>query len=155
MEKKLVPARRPMIVKKIKHTQCSKPKAWQIGDLLDYIRHPTNVNPDEKIAHAGSRNFITATHGGQKVEMIALAQETVHSRMPVNHWIFSWRESEQPTPEQVDELVDIFMQYMGLQDHQCVYALHDNTENFHVHIAVNRVHPVVFITEKADSRCTR
>ena len=88
-----------MIVKKVKYTQTSKPKAWQIGDLVDYIRHPRNVNPLEKIEHAGSRNFFGTTHAGQKGEMIGLASESVHSRMPVAHWIFSWKESEQPSAE--------------------------------------------------------
>ena len=95
-----------MIVKKVKYTDTDKPKVWQIGDLVDYIRYPHNTNAQEKIAHAGSRNFFAATHNGQKVEMIALAQESVHSKMPVSHWVFSWQEHEQPTRAQVDELVD-------------------------------------------------
>ena len=130
-----------MIVKKIKCQQSDKPKVWQIGDLMDYIRNPQKVNAHEKIAHAGSRNFLSSTHNGQKAEMIALAQESVRSNMPVAHWIFSWRETEQPTCEQVDELVNIFLERMGLTEHQTVYALHHNTEHFHVHIAVNRTHP--------------
>lgn len=130
-----------MIVKKIKCQQADKPKVWQIGDLVDYIRNPQKVNAHEKIAHAGSRNFLSSTHNGQKAEMIALAQESVRSNMPVAHWIFSWRETEQPTCEQVDELVNIFLARMGLTEHQTVYALHHNTEHFHVHIAVNRTHP--------------
>lgn len=130
-----------MIVKKIKCQQSDKPKVWQIGDLVDYIRNPQKVNAHEKIAHAGSRNFLFSTHNGQKAEMIALAQESVRSNMPVAHWIFSWRETDQPTCEQVDDLVDIFLERMGLTEHQTVYALHHNTEHFHVHIAVNRTHP--------------
>ena len=109
-----------MIVKKVKREQSGKPKAWQIGDLVDYIRSPHTTNAHEKIAHAGSRNFLSGTHSGQRGEMIALAQESVHSTMPVSHWIFSWRENEQPTRAQVDELVDIFLERMGLTGHQAV-----------------------------------
>ncbi|MBD5648150.1 MAG: relaxase/mobilization nuclease domain-containing protein [Desulfovibrio sp.] len=130
-----------MIIKKIKYTKNTKPKEWQIGDLVDYIRNPSVRNRGEKIEHAGYRNFITDTHTAQKLEMIALARETVRSRMPVNHWVFSWPEGEQPTRAQVDELVDIFLEKMGLKDHQALYGLHCDTRNYHVHIAVNRVHP--------------
>lgn len=130
-----------MIVKKVKYTDQKKPKVWQIGDLVDYIRHPHKTNAHEKIAHAGSRNFMSGTHTGQKLEMILLAEESAHSKMPVSHWIFSWKESEQPTPAHVDELVDIFLDHMGLTEHQVVYGLHHNTKNYHVHIAVNRMHP--------------
>ena len=97
-----------MIVKKVKRTSPNRPKAWQIGDLVDYIRFPHDRKPQEKVEHAGGKNFLTSTHVGQKVEMIALAHESVHSKMPVQHWIFSWQEGEQPTREQVDEIVDIF-----------------------------------------------
>ncbi len=83
---------RSMIVKKIKYTKNTKPKEWQIGDLVEYIRNPTVKNRGEKVEHAGSRNFLTGTHTAQKLEMIALARETVRSKMPVNHWVFSWKK---------------------------------------------------------------
>ena len=53
-----------MIVKKVRREIVDKPKTWQIGDLVDYIRFPHNKNPQEKVAHAGSRNFLTSTHNG-------------------------------------------------------------------------------------------
>ena len=130
-----------MIVKKVKYTQTTKPKAWQIGDLLDYIRNARHGENREKVTHFGARNFLTADHEAQKREMIALAQESIRSKMPVSHWIFSWREEEQPSPEQVEELVDIFLREMGFEECQCAYALHHNTDNYHVHVAINRVHP--------------
>lgn len=130
-----------MIVKKIKRkpTEKPKPKAWQIGDLVDYIRYPHNKNPQEKIEYAGGRNFLSSTHTGQKLEMISLAQESGHSQMPVTHWIFSWQEGEQPAKEQVEEVVDIFLERMGLVGHQTIYGLHHDTDNYHLHIAVNRM----------------
>ena len=36
-------------------------------------------------------------------------------------------------------MVDIFLEEMGLEGHQVVYGLHGNTENIHLHIAVNRM----------------
>ena len=132
-----------MIVKKISYTNFSKTKARRIGDLVDYIRQPHDRNPEEKVAYAGAKNFTATTHEGQRAEMISLAERSKKSRMPVSHWIFSWREGEQPTPQQVDRLVDIFLREMGLEGHQCIYALHHNTDNFHVHIAVNRMSPTL------------
>ena len=134
-----------MIVKKIKNQNCTKPKAWQIGDLVDYIRHPHNKNPQEKIEYAGGRNFFSGTHTGQKMEMISLAKESVHSKMPVQHWIFSWKEGEQPNQNQIEEIMDIFLDRMELSGHQAIYGQHYDTENYHLHIAVNRMNPA---TEK-------
>ena len=130
-----------MIVKKIKNTKAEKPRVWQIGDLVDYIRFPHNKKPQEKIECADGRNFLSSTHVGQKTEMIALARESSHSRMPVSHWIFSWQEGEQSTREQVEEVVDLFLEKMELTGHQTVYGLHYDTDNYHLHIAVNRMNP--------------
>ena len=76
-----------------------------------------------------------------KSVMIGGLVDYILSRMPVTHWILSWQENEQPTSEQVDEAVSLFLRGMGLDEHQTVYALHKNTGNCHLHIAVNRTHP--------------
>jgi len=131
-----------MIVKKIRNGDSPKTKAQQIADLVNYIRHPQGINPDEKVEHSGGWNFITDDHDGQRMEAIALAEDAIRSKMPVSHYVFSWRQYEQPTPGQVDELVDIFLREMGLEGCQTIYGLHHNTQNYHVHIAVNRMHPV-------------
>ena len=130
-----------MIIKKLKRTSFKKSKAVMIGGLVDYILAEHDDRGKDKLAYAGSRNFLTTTVAAQKREMISLAEESIQSKMPVTHWILSWQENEQPTREQVDEAVNLFLQGMGLAEHQTVYALHKNTGNYHLHIAVNRTHP--------------
>ena len=130
-----------MIVKKLKRTSFKKSKAVMIGGLVDYILDEHDDRGKDKLAYAGSRNFLTTTVAAQKREMISLAEESIQSKMPVTHWILSWQENEQPTREQVDEAVSLFLRGMGLAEHQTVYALHKNTGNYHLHIAVNRTHP--------------
>ena len=73
--------------------------------------------------------------------MVDLAEIAKRSPHPVQHWILSWRENEQPTTAQADEAVRMFLGEMGLADHQAIFALHRNTSIWHVHIAVNRVNP--------------
>ena len=129
-----------MIVKKVKSSKI-KSKAASIRDLADYIRAPEKVNTAEKMMYAGGRGFISDSHAAQREEMIALASEAVRSRNPVNHYIISWREGEQPSPAQIEEAVSIFVEELGVQAHQAIYALHKDTDNLHLHIAINRVHP--------------
>ncbi len=130
-----------MIVKKLKRTSFKKSKSTMIGGLVDYILAEHDDNGKGKLAFAGSKNFLTTTVAAQKREMISLAEESIQSRMPVTHWILSWQENEQPTHEQVDETVSLFLRGMGLAEHQTIYALHKNTGNYHLHIVVNRTHP--------------
>jgi hypothetical protein len=73
--------------------------------------------------------------------MIDLAELAKRSPQPVQHWILSWREGEQPSAAQADDAVRMFLGEMGLVDHQAIYALHQDTNNWHLHLAVNRVNP--------------
>ena len=130
-----------MIVKKVKNPQKSASKAVRVSRLTGYIREPERENSQEKCIHAGARGFITDEPQSQTAEMIALSQEAVRSKDTINHYVLSWREGEQPSPEQVEEAVSIFMEELGVKDHQAIYGLHADTDNLHLHLAINRVHP--------------
>lgn len=130
-----------MIVKKVKNPQKAASKAVRVSRLTDYIREPERENSQEKCIHAGARGFITDEPQSQTAEMIALSQEAVRSKDTINHYVLSWREGEQPSPEQVEEAVSIFMDELSVKDHQAIYGLHADTDNLHLHLAINRVHP--------------
>ena len=129
-----------MIVKKIPSYK-TRNKAASIRSLADYIREPHNRNPDEKVLYANGRGFFGESHAAQREEMVSLSSEAVRSRNPVIHYILSWPEGEQPSPGQVEEAVGIFLEELGLQEHQAIYGLHKDTDNLHLHIVINRVHP--------------
>jgi hypothetical protein len=136
-----------VIVKKVgtSKTAASKSKASNVRGLIDYIAGVAAGGDAEKVEHRGAFNLLNIDHDGQVQEMIDLAEVARRSPQPVQHWILSWREDEQPTGAQADEAVGMFLAEMGLAEHQAVYALHRDTHNCHVHVAVNRVHPT---TEK-------
>lgn len=132
-----------MIVKKVATSKVAAPKskALNVRALVDYIAGPRAGGDGEKVEHRGAQNLLNIDHDAQVQEMIDLAETARRSPQPVQHWIMSWREGEQPTPAQADEAVSVFLDEMGLAGHQAVYALHRNTRNSHLHLAVNRVHP--------------
>ncbi len=114
-------------------------KASNVRRLTDYIRDPSQEG--EKVLYSGSRGFLTDKHRSQQAEMIALAEEAARSPNPITHYVLSWHEGEHPTREQIERAVDVFLDELGLTGHQCIFAVHQDTENIHCHIAVNRVHP--------------
>lgn len=130
-----------MIAKKIPNSKKSSSKAERAGSLADYIRSPEHANGLEKCIHSESVNFLAETNEGQKLEMIALSQEAIRSKDPIDHWVLSWKSYERPTIAQAREAVEIFIKHCGLDEHQYIWGLHDDTENLHIHIEVNRVHP--------------
>ena len=132
-----------MIVKKVPTSKLApaKSKAHNVRALADYIAGPKAGGAGEKVEHRGAVNLLNVDHEGQVQEMIDLAETAKRSPQPVQHWIMSWREGEQPTSAQADKAAKMFLDEMGLAGHQALYGLHRDTENWHLHLAVNRVHP--------------
>lgn len=130
-----------MIAKKIPNPKKSANKSARAGSLANYIVEPEHENGLEKCIHHEADNFLTDTHAAQVAEMVALSCESTRSKDPIDHWVLSWRSDERPTVQQAREAVNIFIKQCGLEGHQAIWGLHDDTKNLHVHIAVNRVHP--------------
>ena len=130
-----------MVVKKVKNPKKSSSKAVRITRLTTYVRAPETEQRGEKCIYANARNFITDTPDGQAAEMIALAEESVRSKDPIVHYVLSWPDGEEPSRDQVDAAVDIYLNELGVPAHQVVYGLHADTDNIHLHIVINRVHP--------------
>lgn len=114
----------------------------RVGNLVSYITNPELTNGLEKCIYRGEENFIGSTQESRIAEMIALAQESVHSKDPIDHWMISLHDDEKFSLEQAKEAVSIFLKQTGLEGHQVVWGVHDDTKNRHIHIAVNRMNPV-------------
>ncbi|OYU46968.1 MAG: hypothetical protein CFE31_18920 [Rhizobiales bacterium PAR1] len=130
-----------MIVKLIRDPKHSSSVAQRIKKLTNYIVSPETKNASEKCVYAASRSFFAQTLAGRQAEMQTLAEAPVRVSNPVMHWILSWQDGEQPTQENVEQAVSIFLAELGLDDHQVVFGLHSDTSNWHLHLALNRVDP--------------
>jgi len=58
------------------------------------------------------------------------------------HLIVSFRAGEEPSAETLQAIEQEICTGLGFKDHQRVSAVHCDTENLHIHIAINKVHPV-------------
>ena len=105
-------------------------------DLVDYA---SKGKGEEKVEYVNFQNLLSIETA--VFEMEALASENKRCKDPVFHLVLSFRETEIPTKEQIDEAVQIALDEHGLKDCQAVWGLHRNTENRHIHIAVNRIDP--------------
>lgn len=130
-----------MIAKKIPNPKKSGTKAGRVAGLAEYITEPEKEDVVEKCIYSEAVNFFSTDLPSQTAEMLALAQEAVKSKDPIDHWVLSLKEHERPTPDQAREAAAIFIEHCGLKGHQYIFGLHDDTNNMHIHIAVNRVNP--------------
>jgi hypothetical protein len=77
-------------------------------------------------------------------EMDMVAVQNTRCNDPVYHTILSWPESERPTPDQIFESARHCLKRLGMEGHQYVFAIHDDTDNLHCHLTVNRINPVSY-----------
>ncbi len=135
-------------------------RARHARNLVDYLRQPEKQSAEkdyqvaymlseklgdtkgERLFHIGARNFVSTDIDGQRAEMIAVAQAASRSPNPIDHWLLSWREGELPTPAEIDETVAMFVGHLGVGGQPCIYACHGDTDNRHVHLALNRYDPL-------------
>jgi len=82
-----------------------------------------------------------------------VSRETAHFEMdahadlsrckdPVCHWVISYQSDEPATNDVIEEDVGRLLEAIGLQRNQFVAAVHDDTDNRHVHVVANKVGPV-------------
>jgi ribosomal protein S30 len=131
-----------MIVKYIANPKTQSSKPSRIGSLLDYIVADGRADAQKAEYIGANGNFYSDSQQGQRAVMVALEMEATRSKDPVDHWLLSWKEGEQPTQAQCNEAVEILKRHLGMSSgHLAVFALHRNTENYHLHVVLNRVHP--------------
>ncbi|WP_226669039.1 TraI/MobA(P) family conjugative relaxase [Microbulbifer aggregans] len=116
---------------------------------------------DSKSSFSTLAKYITdQKHGGEKVgftkvtncqtEKFSLAVAEIEATQALNtrakndktyHLIVSFREGDSPTPEQLTDIEHEICSAIGLSEHQRMSALHTDTDNPHLHIAINKIHP--------------
>jgi len=57
------------------------------------------------------------------------------------HLIVSFRAGESPTPEILKAIEQKICDGLGFGEHQRISVVHHDTDNLHMHIAINKVHP--------------
>jgi len=139
------------------------------GGLLDYVvaqnrlERPTGREFDELVRYVGREDTVDPVTGEVTAKAIAIETQGVASlrtaaaemeavasqcrrlRAPADyHLVISWHENEHPTPEQAFGAGRHGLAALGMESHQYVMAIHGDTANAHLHVAVNRVDPETY-----------
>lgn len=77
-------------------------------------------------------------------EMKAVAAQNARVKNPVYHVMVSWPANEHPSNDDAFACGAHVLGAVGMTGHQYVFAIHRDTNNVHMHIAVNRVNPETF-----------
>ncbi|MDD2859666.1 MAG: relaxase/mobilization nuclease domain-containing protein [Acidiphilium sp.] len=80
------------------------------------------------------------------VEMEAVAHTCPGCKEPAMHVVLSWQADEHPTERQQRDAVETVLKNLArdgrdMSEHQWIAVLHKETDQDHLHILINRVHP--------------
>ena len=99
----------------------------------------------EKVAWSRVSNCQSDDPGWAVKEILATQARNTRSRSDKNyHLVVSFPEGEKPTRVQMEDIEDTICAAIGFGEHQRVSAVHQNTDNWHLHVAINKVHPQTF-----------
>ncbi len=74
--------------------------------------------------------------------MATQAQNTRAASDKTYHLMISFRAGENPPPEVLHAIEARICQGLGYEEHQRVSAVHRDTDNLHIHLAINKIHPI-------------
>lgn len=57
------------------------------------------------------------------------------------HLLLSFRAGESPDPQVIKDIEERVCASLGFAGHQRISAVHNDTDNLHIHIAINKIHP--------------
>lgn len=124
----------------VKHMPLTEPQKSNFGRLAEYITDPQEKN--ERVGTVTITNCIA-----DQVELAALeirntqAQNTRSVADKTYHLMVSFRDGEQPDDATLKAIEQRICAVLGFAEHQRMSAVHHDTDNVHIHIAINKIHP--------------
>ena len=85
-----------------------------------------------------SNLFLSTNPRDMIYEMIVAANLAPGNAKPIEHLVLSWPDSETINIADFKNIFQDFLKFYGLQNHQVVAALHNDTDHIHIHIVYNR-----------------
>jgi len=129
------------------------PEKSRFGKLVDYL-----VNDQGKHTRVGEITIsnCVSTDLPLAVREIAATQQ-LNTRAQSDrtyHLLISLRAGEQPDADTMRAIEERFCAELGYGEHQRISVVHHDTDNLHIHVAINKIHPekLTIHDPKADYR---
>ncbi len=115
------------------------PAGWPA--LADYILDAQSDGA--KVSYVRMTNLYSDELGPAVKEIMLVQEMNTRAVGDKNyHLVISLPHGEIPTKEQLDDIEDKLVEAIGLSEHQRISAAHDDKDHYHLHVAINKVHPV-------------
>ncbi|HAU0967549.1 TPA: relaxase/mobilization nuclease domain-containing protein [Legionella pneumophila] len=127
----------------IRHIPMKSAKLSSFSSLVKYIVDEQNKQERVGKVRISNCNSIDPTWAIQEV----LATQARNQRAKGDktyHLLISFAPGENPAEEVLKAIEDRVVSSIGFKEHQRISAIHHDTDNLHIHVAVNKIHPKSF-----------
>ena len=122
---------------------------------LQYYLHDKQEDTKERVSWARTENMrtedpykawrvmaYTAKEQNRLKEASGQSRAGRKLEKPVFAYSLAWHPEQSPDADHMLETARQSLEMMGLSEHECVIVAHDDEPQKHVHVIVNRVHPI-------------
>ena len=112
------------------------------GAIAKYLALGRSGDEAERVGWSTSRNLPTNDPQLAARFMRATAEQNVRVEKPVYHFAISFDPNDPVDRATLERVADRVLDRLGLREHEAILVAHRDREHAHVHVLVNRVHPV-------------
>ena len=108
--------------------------------LANYITDAQSK--DHRLGHVQATNCEAGSIQDAITEVLATQHTNTRAKGDKTyHLIVSFRAGEQPSADTLRAIEERICVGLGYGEHQRISAVHNDTDNLHIHVAINKIHP--------------
>lgn len=113
------------------------------SDFAGLVNYVTDAqSKDHRLGQVQITNCDAASVQDAITEVLATQHTNTRAKGDKTyHLIVSFRAGEQPSADTLRAIEERICGRLGYGEHQRVSAVHNDTDNLHIHIAINKIHP--------------
>ena len=118
-------------------------RSAQKSDFAGLVNYITDAQSKEhRLGNVRITNCETENLKAAMAEVLATQfGNTRASNDKTYHLLLSFRAGENPSANVLNQIEDRVCSGLGFSQHQRISAVHNDTDNLHIHIAINKIHP--------------
>lgn len=127
----------------IRHIPMKKTRLSSFSGLVQYLCNQQNKQERVGTVRLSNCNSLDPIWAVQEV----LATQAKNQRATGDktyHMLISFAPGENPSTQVLREIEDRVALSIGFKEHQRISVIHHDTDNLHIHVAINKIHPQTF-----------
>ncbi len=127
----------------IRHIPMKKTRLSSFSGLVQYLCNTQNKKERVGKVRLSNCNSIDSIWAIQEV-LATQARNQRASGDKTYHMLISFAPGENPSSQALQEIEDRVASSIGFKEHQRISVVHHDTDNLHIHVAINKIHLQTF-----------